>query len=119
MRITIYGIKACDTMKKAFTWLDQHGIEYDFHDYKKAGAPAERLPAWIAQQGWEQVINRRGTTWRKLPESARENMTAEAAASAAADNPSMIRRPLVEADGKVLLLGFDAAAWAQALGVDQ
>ncbi len=115
MHVTIYGIKACDTMKKAFTWLDQHGIEYDFHDYKKAGASAAQVKAWIKQLGWEQVINRRGTTWRKLPEAERETMTAAGAAAAAVANPSMIRRPLVEFDGKVLLLGFDPEEWADRL----
>ena len=117
MRVTVYGIKACDTMKKAFTWLDQHGIEYDFHDYKKAGAPATKVKSWIKQLGWEQVINRRGTTWRKLPEAERESMNATGAAAAAVANPSMIRRPLVECDGKVLLLGFDPEAWAPQLQV--
>lgn len=115
MTIILYGIKACDTMKKAFTWLDQHGIEYQFHDYKKAGAPADKVKAWIGQMGWEQIINRRGTTWRKLPETERENMTASGAAAAAVANPSMIRRPLVESDGQVLLLGFDPEEWADRL----
>ena len=111
--IRIYGIKACDTMKKAFIWLDQQGIAYEFHDYKKAGAPPQ-LEQWIKTLGWDNVINRRGTSWRKLPEDQREAMNARSAAAAARVNPSLIRRPLVEYGGG-LLLGFDADEWAQKL----
>ena len=76
MTITVYGIKNCDTMKKAFTWLDQHKIAYTFHDYKKSGADEAVLKKAIAEHGWENVINRKGTTWRALPEKTRETMNA-------------------------------------------
>jgi arsenate reductase len=112
--LNIYGIKSCDTMKKAFTWLTEHGIEHHFHDYKKEGADETRLRHWIDQLGWETVINRRGTTWRKLPQAQRDAMDVEGAVQAALANPSLIKRPIIE-QGTILLAGFDAAAWAQAL----
>lgn len=112
--LKIYGIKACDTMKKAFTWLDQHGIAYEFHDYKKAGAPEKQLRQWIRKLGWETVINKRGTTWKKLPEDVRASMDAESAVAAALDNPSMIKRPIIE-QGTILLAGFDANTWQEKL----
>ena len=111
---TLYGIKACDTMKKTFTWLDQHGIEYQFHDYKKAGAPEKALTAWIADFGWETVINQRGTTWRKLPEKQREAMDADTALAVAMDNPSIIKRPILVHD-KGVLIGFDPEKWSRVL----
>lgn len=115
MSIVIYGIKSCDTMKKAFTWLDQQGLDYQFHDYKKAGAPEpEQLANWISELGWENVINRRGTTWRKLPEQRRQNMDADDAIRAAIENPSMIKRPLLEYDNG-LLLGFSPEQWQEKL----
>lgn len=112
--LTIYGIRNCDTMKKAFTWLDQAGIAYQFHDYKKEGAPEPALKRWIDELGWENVLNRRGTTWRKLPEADRQRMDATRALRAATENPSLIRRPVLE-QGTILLLGFDVAQWQAAL----
>ena len=112
MTITIYGIKACDTMKKAFTWLDQQQIDYQFHDYKKAGAVEKDLKRWIKAFGWETVINRRGTSWKKLPEAERDSMTASTAVQAALNNPSLVKRPIIEGDG-ILELGFDPARWAE------
>ena len=112
MTITIHGIKACDTMKKAFTWLDQQQIDYQFHDYKKAGAVEKDLKRWIKAFGWESVINRRGTSWKKLPEAERDSMTASTAVQAALNNPSLIKRPIIEGDG-ILELGFDPARWAE------
>jgi arsenate reductase len=112
--LKIYGIKACDTMKKAFNWLDQHGIAYEFHDYKKAGAPEKQLRQWIRKLGWETVINKRGTTWKKLPEDARASMDAESAVAAALDNPSLVKRPIIE-QGTILLAGFDANTWQEKL----
>lgn len=112
--LKIYGIKACDTMKKAFTWLDQHGIAYEFHDYKKAGAPEKPLRQWIRKLGWETVINKRGTTWKKLPEDLRAGMDAESAVAAALENPSLIKRPIIE-QGTILLAGFDASSWQEKL----
>ena len=114
MTLTVYGIKACDTMKKAFTWLDQHGIAYTFHDYKKAGAPEKKLPAWITAKGRDTIINRRGTSWRKLPQAERDAMDDTSAVAAAIANPSLIKRPVVEYPGGILV-GFDPAAWADAL----
>ena len=115
MTVTIYGIKACDTMKKAFTWLDAAGIDYTFHDYKKAGAPKSKVAAWIKREGWEVIINRRGTTWRKLPEDVRADMDAASAVDAAVENPSLIKRPVVEYPGG-LLVGFSPDDWAVVLG---
>ncbi|MFN3714577.1 MAG: Spx/MgsR family RNA polymerase-binding regulatory protein [Alcanivoracaceae bacterium] len=114
MTITVYGIKACDTMKKAFTWLDQHKVDWQFHDYKKAGASEKDLKRWIKAFGWENVINRRGTSWKKLPESERETMTATTAVQAALANPSLIKRPIIEGDG-ILELGFDPTRWADVI----
>lgn len=107
-KITVYGIKNCDTMKKAFTWLDKKGVAYDFHDYKKQGADEDVLKRAVKDLGWENVINRKGTTWRALPEKTRETMDEKSAIAAALQNPSLIKRPLV-VHGKGMLLGFDEA----------
>lgn len=115
MTVKIYGIKACDTMKKAFTWLEGNGVDYEFHDYKKAGAPEANLRKWVKELGWENVINRRGTTWRKLPEAERDGMDAEGAVAAAMANPSMIKRPLLE-KGKLLELGFKPERYEDIFG---
>lgn len=114
MRPTIYGIRHCDTMKKAFAWLDEHGVAYDFHDYKREPPPPERLAAWARKVGWEQLANTRGTTWRKLPDAAKQGLDERSALALLAANPSAIRRPIVEAGGE-LLVGFDAAAFARVL----
>lgn len=110
-KIRIFGIKNCDTMKKAFQWFDAKGIAYDFHDYKKAGADADILKKAIQQEGWETVINRKGTTWRALPEKVRDGMTEAKAVELALENPSLIKRPLIVAGSKVTL-GFDAADYS-------
>lgn len=107
--IRIHGIKQCDTMKKALSWLDEAGLEYYFHDYRKEGVP-EQLDRWIQQLGWEVVINRRGTSWRKLPQQERDTMSATTAALAARENPALIKRPLVEYTGG-LLVGFAVSEW--------
>jgi arsenate reductase (glutaredoxin) len=99
MKIRVYGIRNCDTMKRAFAWLDEHGVAYDFHDYKREGAPAERLAAWAKTAGWEQLANTRGPTWRKIPESDRQGLDQRRALALLAANPSAIRRPIVEAGG--------------------
>ncbi len=109
--IQIYGIKNCDTMKKSFQWLDRRSIPYTFHDYKKTGADAGILKQAIKQHGWETVINRKGTSWRALPDAAKENMSEKTALAAAMDNPSLIRRPLLVLDGAIHL-GFDDAQYA-------
>ena len=103
--ITIYGIKNCDTMKKARAWLDQHGVDYAFHDYKAAGIERERLEAWNKKVGWEMLLNRAGTTFRKLPDKDKTGLDAKKATALMLAQPSMIKRPVLDADGK-LLVGF-------------
>jgi Spx/MgsR family transcriptional regulator len=115
MTITLYGIPNCDTVKKARTWLEARGLAYTFHDYKKQGADPAKLAAWVAAAGWEVVLNRAGTTFRKLPEEAREGLDAVKAVALMAANPSCIKRPVVEHPGG-LLVGFKEAEWAKALG---
>lgn len=111
----LYGIPNCDTVKKARAWLDARGLSYTFHDYKKAGADPARIAAWVEQVGWEKVLNRAGTTFRKLPEAEREGLDAGRAIAIAAANPSAIKRPIVEYPGG-LLVGFKDAEWEAALG---
>jgi arsenate reductase (glutaredoxin) len=113
--ITIYGIKNCDTVKKAFAWLDGHGIAYQFHDYKKAGIDRARLETWVSALGWEVVLNRAGTTFRKLPDKDKENVTEKKAIALMLAQPSMIKRPVLElGDGK-LLVGFKPEEYGRAL----
>ena len=114
MKVKIYGIKNCDTMKKAFAWLDAHGVEYEFHDYKKSGMPPGKLKAWAKQARWEALANTRGPTWRKIPEGQRANLNEARMFALLEANTSAIRRPIVEAGAK-LLVGFDPDAYAQAL----
>lgn len=106
----VYGIKNCDTMKKTFQWLDKHKVEYVFHDYKKSGSDKTVLLQAFQQHGWEEVLNRKGTTWRKLPEDVRNAMTAPKALKIAQENPSVIKRPLI-IQGDDILLGFDDAVF--------
>ncbi len=115
MKVKIYGIKGCDTMKKAFSWLDAHGIEYEFHDYKKLGAPIERMNAWAKGMGWQKLINTRGPTWSKIPESERENLNQARAFALLATHTSAIRRPIVEA-GTDLTVGFDPIEYTLKFG---
>jgi Spx/MgsR family transcriptional regulator len=103
--VTIYGIKNCDTMKKARAWLDQHGVQYSFHDYKVAGIDKERLAGWSKKAGWETLLNRAGTTFRKLDEADRTGITEKKALALMLAQPSMIKRPVLEIGGK-LLVGF-------------
>lgn len=113
--ITLYGIPNCDTVKKARAWLNEHGVEHRFHDFKKAGVPADALGRWLDTLGGETVINRKGTTWRGLDEAARAAAASPAGAHALAmTNASVIKRPIVEWDathGGGITAGFDAAAW--------
>lgn len=111
MSTTIYGIKNCDTMKKAFTWLKDHGVAHDFHDYKASGISKAKLEAWCKELGWETVLNRAGTTFRKLPDADRENLTQAKAIALMLAQPSMIKRPMVETGGK-LQVGFKPDAYA-------
>ncbi|MBB5709608.1 Spx/MgsR family RNA polymerase-binding regulatory protein [Sphingomonas xinjiangensis] len=114
MTVTVYGIPACDTMKKARGWLDEHGVAYGFHDYKKAGIDAARLTRWVGLVGWEPLLNRAGTTFRKLPDADKQGIDAGKAQALMLANPSMIKRPVVEHPGG-LLVGFVPETFAQAL----
>lgn len=98
---TLYGIKNCDTMKKARAWLDGHGIAYAFHDYKTAGVEKARLQDWVSQLGWEVLLNRAGTTFRKLPDAEKDGLTEKKAIALMLAQPSMIKRPVLEMAGKV------------------
>lgn len=111
---TIYGINNCDTMKKAFAWLDGQGIAYAFHDYKKVAPDAALLERWASQAGWERLINTRGPSFRKLPPERQAGLTQKKAFALMLENPSMIRRPIVET-GRALLIGFDADEFAKHL----
>ena len=104
--ITIFGIKNCDTMKKARAWLEQHGVDYVFHDYKTEGIQRERLEQWCKKVGWETLLNRVGTTFRKLPESEKARVDARKAMELMLEQPSMIKRPVLELGGGKLLVGF-------------
>jgi len=114
MTVTVYGIPNCDTVKKARNWLEANGIDYAFHDYKKAGADAGKLNEWVALAGWEKVLNRAGTTFRKLPEEDKADLDAAKAVRVMAANPSCIKRPIVEHPGG-LLVGFKPDEWQAAL----
>jgi len=113
--VTIYGIKNCDTMKKAFVWLDKADVAYDFHDYKKAGVSKGDLEKWCKAAGWETVLNRAGTTFKKLPESDKEGLTERKAIALMMAQPSMIKRPVLD-DGKHLLIGFKPDEYEKELG---
>lgn len=112
MPITIYGIKNCDTMKKARAWLDQHGVEYVFHDYKAAGIERARLEGWVKKLGWEMLLNRAGTTFKKLPDKDKEGVTEKKAVALMLAQPSMIKRPVLELGGGKLLVGFKPEIYA-------
>lgn len=115
--ITVYGIKACDTMKKARDWLDGHGVAYAFHDYKTAGVERSTLEAWTSQVSWEILLNRAGTTFRKLPDSDKVGIDRDKAIALMLAQPSMIKRPVVERDGR-LLVGFKPDQYAKAFSQD-
>lgn len=114
MPATIYGIKNCDTMKKARLWLDEHGVDYAFHDYKASGIDRDHLERWCAEAGWQTVLNRVGTTFRQLPNEAKADLDPEKAIALMLAQPSMIKRPVLEADGK-LLIGFKPEIYAAEL----
>jgi len=111
----IYGIKNCDTMKKALSWLEAGGVAFTFHDYKKEGVPKELISRAINDCGWEEVINRRGTTWRKLDDNTKNSMDAGKALEIACENASIIKRPLIVKDDQ-LHFGFDEAAYQKLFG---
>lgn len=112
--IVLFGIASCTTVKKARNWLDDHGIQYRFYDYKKSGLSADQIDKWIAHFGWEVLINRRGTTWRRLPENVRTDIKEESARAIMRAHTSIIKRPIVEyPTGR--LIGFDESAYSAAL----
>lgn len=113
--INLYGIRNCDTMKKARAWLDARGVDYHFHDYKRDGLDAALLRGWVDELGWEALVNRRGTSWRKLPEDVREQMDTEAAIRVMLETPSIIRRPLIDT-GEVRHAGFSEADYERLIG---
>jgi len=116
MPVTIYGIKNCDTMKKARAWLDKHRVAYVFHDYKTAGIERERLERWANKTGWETLLNRAGTMFKKLPDRDKEGVTEKKAIALMLAQPSMIKRPVLELGGGKLLVGFRPEQYAAALG---
>lgn len=114
--VIIHGIKACDTMKKAQTWLDAHGVAYDFHDYKKAGITAAKLSAWASEVGWEVLLNKAGTTFRALPDADKQGLDQAKAIALMVAQPSLIKRPVLEtADG--LIVGFKPEVYAARLAL--
>lgn len=113
--VTIYGIKNCDTMKKARSWLDERNIAYSFHDYKAAGIERKRLEDWAKQVGWETLLNRAGTTFRKLADAEKTNLTEKKAIALMVAQPSMIKRPVLE-EGSRLLVGFKPDVYAKEFG---
>lgn len=112
----IFGIKNCDTMKKAFAWLDAHGVDYAFIDYKQAGVAAAHLPDWNRRAGWQRLLNTRGLMWRKLTETERADVDEAKALALMAQYPTLIKRPVLETGNGSLLVGFDAQAYGTELG---
>ena len=115
MAITMYGIKNCDTIKKARDWLADHGLAYEFHDYKASGIDRAKLQGWVDALGWEILLNRAGTTFRKLPDADRADLDAAKAIALMQAQPSMIKRPVLDADGQ-LLVGFKPDVYQARLG---
>jgi len=109
--LTLYGIPNCDTMKKARTWLKSHEIAYEFHDYKKSGVPRTKLAEWARKVGWEILLNRAGTTFRKLPDARKADLDERRAIELMLEQPSMIKRPVLER-GAALLVGFSPEKYA-------
>ena len=115
MLITIYGIKNCDTMKKARAWLDRRGVAYDFHDYKAAGIDREQLARWAKKVGWETLLNRAGATFRKLPDKNKSALDENKAITLMLAQPSMIKRPVLDLGGGKLLVGFKPELYSEAV----
>jgi arsenate reductase len=112
--ITIYGIRNCDTMKKAMRWLDVHRVDYRFHDYRKQGLDRRTLEVWEKELGWEALLNRRGQLWRKLPPSVRDGIDRGSALKLMTENPSIVKRPLLDL-GERRVLGFSPEAYGELL----
>jgi len=110
--IKLYGIPNCDTIKKARKWLKDNGVDYQFHDYKKLGVPEKELKNWVKQVGWETLLNKRGTTWRKLDDNTKNSIDEKSAIQIMLANPSIIKRPVL-VKGKTLLVGFSADDYAK------
>ncbi|MBP7705502.1 MAG: ArsC family reductase [Caulobacter sp.] len=115
MTVTLHGIKACDTMKKARVWLDGHGVAYGFHDYKAVGIGADTLKRWAGKVGWEVLLNRSGTTFRALPDAAKADLDEDKAIALMVAQPSMIKRPVLDADGD-LIVGFKPDQYEKRFG---
>lgn len=116
----VYGIKNCNTVKSAVDWLKKHRVEYEFHDYKARGITPARLKSWCSQVGWESLVNRKGTTWRQLEESVKRKITNQTSAiKLMMEKTSVIRRPLIEIDGRVIVVGFDADEYAEKIAGGQ
>ena len=115
MALVMYGIKNCDTIKKARAWLEKKGVVYDFHDYKTAGIERAQLERWIKKVGWETLLNRAGTTFKKLPDKDKAGLTEAKAVTLMLAQPSMIKRPVLDLGGGKLLVGFKPEAYADAL----
>jgi Spx/MgsR family transcriptional regulator len=115
LSITIYGIKNCDTMKKARAWLDKHGVDYAFHDYKSTGIEREQLERWSKKVGWETLLNRAGTTFRKLPDKDKNGLSEKKALALMLAQPSMIKRPVLDPGGGKLLVGFTPERYGEAV----
>lgn len=113
MAITIYGIKNCDTMKKARSWLEQHGVAHHFHDYKAEGVTRASLEAWCAEHGWETILNRAGTSFRGLPEADKQDLDAKKAIGLMLAQPSLIKRPVLDLGARTLV-GFKPAIYEAA-----
>lgn len=114
--MTVYGIKNCNTVKAALDWLKKKNVTYDFHDYKTKGVTPEKLKLWSKQVGWESLVNKKGTTWRQLDDATKEKIVNEATAIALMqEKTSVIKRPLLEENGKVITLGFDEEAYKKLL----
>ncbi len=115
MSTTIYGIKNCETMKKARAWLDKHGVDYSFHDYKTAGIERERLEQWCKKVGWESLLNRAGMSFRKLPEKDKNHLDAKKAVALMLAQPSMNKRPVLDLGGGKLVVGFKPELYSEAV----
>ena len=110
--VTVYGIANCDTIKKAKSWLDKKGIKYAFHDYRKQGLEADQLNSWVDALGWEPLLNKRGTTWRKLPDEVKDNVDRTSAIEIMLENPAIIKRPLL-IKGDEMMLGFSDSQYQE------
>lgn len=110
--ITLYGIPNCDTMKKARAWLADHGIDYEFHDYKKAGIDEKTLRRWVRELGWETLLNTRGMMWRKVPQQVRDQINEKSAIALMLETPSIIKRPVLD-NGKARHVGFKPEQYAE------